>query len=92
MDGFGLFQVILLKLFLKLLLKLFLNTCAQDKNHGIFNPRSRSKGLSLPRNQYREKDMFLESSKDKIMIVLELSGDDSRPNIMLRDHHFVDYF
>jgi hypothetical protein len=25
-------------------------TCAQDKDHGIFNPGSHSNGLSLPRN------------------------------------------
>jgi hypothetical protein len=31
-------------------LKLFLNTCAQDKDYDIFNPGSRSDGLSLPRN------------------------------------------
>jgi hypothetical protein len=67
------FHVILLKLFLKLLLKLFLNTCAQDKDHGIFDPGSRSDGLSLSRNYHGEKDMFLELSRDKIMMVLELS-------------------
>jgi hypothetical protein len=36
--------------------------------------------------------MFLELSRDKTMIVLELSGDDSRPNSKLRDPHFVDHF
>jgi hypothetical protein len=36
--------------------------------------------------------MFLGLSKDKTMIVLELSGDDSRPNSALRDPHFVDHF
>jgi hypothetical protein len=36
--------------------------------------------------------MFLELSKDKTMIVLELSGDDSRPNSMLCNPHFVDHF
>jgi hypothetical protein len=36
--------------------------------------------------------MFLELSNDKIMIVLELSGDDSRPNSMLCKTHFVDHF
>jgi hypothetical protein len=92
MTGSILFHVILLKLFLKLLLKLFLNTCARDKDHDIFDPGSRSDGLSLPRNWYRDKDMFLELSKDKIMIVLELSYDDPRPNSMLRDPHFVDHF
>jgi hypothetical protein len=88
MTGSVLFHVIILKLFLKL----FLNTCAQDKDHDIFTPGSRSDGLSPPRNYYGEKDMFLELSKDKTMIVLEMSGDDSRPNSMLRDPHFVDYF
>ncbi len=44
------FHVILLKLFLKLLLKLVLNTCAWGKDHDIFDPGSRSNGLSLPRN------------------------------------------
>ncbi len=39
MTGHGLFHVILLKLFLKLLL----NICAQDKDHDIFKPGSRSK-------------------------------------------------
>ncbi len=73
MTGSISFHVILLKLFLKLLLKLFLNTCARDKDHDIFDPGSRSEGLSLPRNWYGDKDMFLELSKDKIMIVLELS-------------------
>jgi hypothetical protein len=73
MTGSISFHIILWKLFLKLLLKLFLNTCAQDKDHGIFDPGSRSDGLSLPRNYYREKDMFLELSRDKIVIVLELS-------------------
>ncbi len=36
--------------------------------------------------------MFLELSKDKIMIVLELSLDNSRPDSTLRDPHFVDHF
>ncbi len=36
--------------------------------------------------------MFLELSKDKIMIVLELSKDDPRPNSMLHNPHFVDTF
>ncbi len=36
--------------------------------------------------------MFLESSKDKIMIVLELSKDYPRPNSTLRDPHFVEHF
>ncbi len=36
--------------------------------------------------------MFMELSKDKIMIVLELSQDDSRPNSTLRDPHVVDHF
>jgi hypothetical protein len=36
--------------------------------------------------------MFLELSKDKIMIVLELSQDNSRPNSMLHDPHIVDHF
>jgi hypothetical protein len=36
--------------------------------------------------------MFLELSKDKIMIVLELSSDRSRLNSTLRDPHFVDHF
>ncbi len=89
MTGFGLFHVIVL---LKLILKLFLNTCAQDKEHDIFNPGSRSDGLSLHRNKYGEKDMFLELSRDKTMIVLEFSGDYSRPNSTLRDPHFVDHF
>ncbi len=88
MTGFVSFHVILLKLFLKL----FLNTCVQDKDHDIFNPGSRSDGLSLPRNQYGEKDMFLELSKDKSMIVLELTWDNSRPNNTLLDPHFVDHF
>ncbi len=92
MTGSILFHVILLKLFLKLLLKLCLNTCAQDKDHDIFNPRSRSDGLSLPRNKYGEKDMFLELSKDKIMIVLELLYNRSRLNSTLHDPHFVDHF
>jgi hypothetical protein len=46
MTGLGMFHVIVLKMFLKL----FLNTCAQDKDHDIFNPGSCSKGLSLPRS------------------------------------------
>ncbi len=73
MTGSISFHFILLKLFLKLLLKLLLNTSAQDKDHDIFDPGSHSNGLSLPRNYYGDKDMFLELSKDKIMIVLELS-------------------
>jgi hypothetical protein len=36
--------------------------------------------------------MFLELSKNNTMIVLELLGDDSRPNSTLRDPHFVDHF
>jgi hypothetical protein len=36
--------------------------------------------------------MFLELSKDKIKIVLELSWENSKPNGMLRDPHFVDHF
>jgi hypothetical protein len=36
--------------------------------------------------------MFLELSKDKIMIVLELSEDRSRLNSMLCDPYFVDHF
>jgi hypothetical protein len=36
--------------------------------------------------------MFLELSRDKTMMVLELSGDDSRPNSMLRNPHVVDHF
>jgi hypothetical protein len=36
--------------------------------------------------------MFLELSRDKTIIVLELSGDDSRPNSTLREPHFVDHF
>ena len=39
-----------------------------------------------------EKDMFLELSKDKTIIVLELSVADSRLNSTLRDPHFVDHF
>jgi hypothetical protein len=31
-------------------LKLFLNICVQDKDHDIFDPGTRSDGLSLPRN------------------------------------------
>ncbi len=73
MTGSISFHVILLKLFLKLLLKLFMNTCAKDKDHDIFDPGSHSDVLSLPRNWNRDKDMFLELSKNKIMIVLELS-------------------
>ncbi len=70
MTGSISFHVILFKLFLKLLLKLFLNTCARDKDHDIFDPGSRSNGLSLRRNKYGEKDMFLDLSRDKSMIVL----------------------
>jgi hypothetical protein len=88
MTGFGSFHVILLKLFLKL----FLNTCAQDKDHDIFNPGSRSDGRSQPKNKYGEKDMFLVLSRDKTMIVLELSGDDSRSDSMLSNPHIVDHF
>jgi hypothetical protein len=40
----------------------------------------------------REKDMFLELSKDKIMIVLELSQDRSRLIAHLAVLHFVDHF
>jgi hypothetical protein len=36
--------------------------------------------------------MFLELSRDKTIIVLELSGNDSRPNSRLRDPYFVDHF
>jgi hypothetical protein len=36
--------------------------------------------------------MFLELSKGKTMIVLELSGDDLRPNSMLPNPHFVDHY
>ncbi len=75
MTGHGLFHIVLLKLFLKLLLKLFLNICVQDKDHDIFNPGSRSKGLSIPMSYYGEKDIILILSKDKIMIVLILSYD-----------------
>jgi hypothetical protein len=39
-----------------------------------------------------EKDMFLELSKDKIMIVLELSLDRSRLIAHLAVLHFVDHF
>jgi hypothetical protein len=39
-----------------------------------------------------EKDMFLELSKDKIMIVLELSYDRSRLIAHLAVLHFVDHF
>jgi hypothetical protein len=36
--------------------------------------------------------MFLELSKEKIMIVLKLSYDRSRLNSTLRDPYFVDHF
>jgi hypothetical protein len=36
--------------------------------------------------------MFLELSRDKTMIVLELPEDNSRPNSMLCNPHFVDHF
>ncbi len=39
-----------------------------------------------------EKDMFLELSKDKIIIVLELSQDRSRLIAHLAVLHFVDHF
>ncbi len=52
MTGSISFHIRLLKLFLKLLLKLFLNTCAPDNDHDIFDPGSRSDGLSLTRNWY----------------------------------------
>ncbi len=41
----------------------------------VFSPGSRSESLSLPRINTGEKDMFLELSRDKIVIVLELSRD-----------------
>ncbi len=53
------------------------------KTMTIFNPGSGSKGLSLPRSEYREKDVILKLSKDKIMIVSILSYDWSRLNSML---------
>ncbi len=39
-----------LEVVLEVTLEVFLNICAQDKDHDIFNPGSRSKGLSLPRS------------------------------------------
>jgi hypothetical protein len=63
MTGSILFHVILLKLFLKLLLKLMTSL--------ILDPAARAY-LYLGINT-GEKDMFLELSRDKIMIVLELS-------------------
>ncbi len=52
-------HIIFLNLLLKFFLKLFLNICVQDKDHDIFDPGSRSDGLSLPRNWYRrERDVL----------------------------------
>jgi hypothetical protein len=67
-------HVIFLNLLLKFFLKLFLNISVRDKDHDIFDPGSRSDGIYLYLGiSTGEKDMFLELSKDKIMIVLELS-------------------
>ncbi len=41
----------------------------------VFSSGSCNKSLSLPRNHTGEKDIFLELSRDKIMIVLKLSRD-----------------
>jgi hypothetical protein len=72
-----------LNLLLKFFLKLFLNICVQDKDHDIFDPGSRSLDPVVTDYLYLgintgEKDMFLILSKDKIMMVLELSCDRSR--------------
>jgi hypothetical protein len=52
-------HVLFLNLLLKSFLKLFLNTCAWNKDHDIFDPGSRSKRLSLPRNKYRRERYVL---------------------------------